>query len=70
MARVIITIEDLPDGKVKVEANPNFMTMMQMKESGHEWTSAQGYALRMLNEAGKVSKGQSQNKIIVPRIGR
>jgi hypothetical protein len=71
MARVVITIEDQPNGTVKVVAEPNFATMAQMTASGHELTSAHGYALRALNSIREAAKEQSNTLgIIIPRIGR
>lgn len=69
MARVTITIEDLPGNKVKVEANPNFETMMKMIDAGHDMTSAHGLALAMVNRAREESKKRGPQKIWVPRVG-
>jgi hypothetical protein len=71
MAKITITIEDSPDGNVRVVASPNFATMMQMEQSGHRLTSAHGYALLALNSIRNASK-QKDSRIIVPtpRLGR
>lgn len=67
MARIVITIEDLPNDKVKIEANPNFETMMAMDLSGQTLTSAHGYAFSALNHVRKIAQ---QNSIIreIPRL--
>lgn len=70
MALVTITIEDQPDGTVKVVATPNFATMAQMDASGHSLTSAHGYAMRALNSIREAAREQSNTLgIIIPRIG-
>lgn len=70
MATIVITIEDKPDGGVKIVSNPSFETMMMMTQSGEALTSAHGYALHVLNEIRHESKRQSPNKILVPRLSR
>lgn len=65
MARVVIVIEDLPGDKVKVEATPNFETMMAMDISGNKLTSAHGYAFAVLNYIRKLSK---QNSPIIRQV--
>lgn len=71
MAKVVITIEDSPDGNsVKVEATPKMETMFLMLNSGHELTPAQGYAFKALNAMRVASREQGPNRILVPRIGR
>lgn len=71
MAKITITIEDLPNGSVKVEATPNFETMMKLDISGNSLTSAHGYALFVLNQVRKKSKEFNPNNLIqIPRIRR
>jgi hypothetical protein len=71
MAKVTIIIEDIPHGKVKVVATPNVQEMFQMAESGHDLTSAHGYAFQALNAIRQHSKSQDPTtKILIPRIGR
>lgn len=70
MALVTITIEDTPDGRVRVVATPNFETMMQMNASGHSLTSAHGYALKALNAIRDESKRREPTRIWVPPLGR
>lgn len=65
MAKVQITIEDLPDGKVKVVAEPNFETLMAMDISGSKLTAAHGYLFSTLNHITKLSK---QNGSIIRQI--
>lgn len=71
MARVIITIEDAPDGTVKVVAEPSFMQIAQMEASGHKLTSAHGYAMRAMNAVRDASREQSNTLgIWIPKVGR
>jgi len=68
MAKIVISIEDTPDGKVKVDCNPTFETMMAMDlSSPGSITSAHGYAFKMINEVLRVSK---QNGPIIREIPR
>lgn len=64
MAKITLTVEDLPNGKVEVRMEPSFETLMKMDISGHKLTSAHGYAMRMALEARKVSKEQGNGNII------
>lgn len=68
MAKIVITIEDLPTKGVKVVAEPNFETMMKMQFSGYELTSAHGYALYALNAIRAESKRQGPTKFLIPRV--
>ena len=71
MALVTITVEDSPNGKVKVVADPSFETMAKMEISGHGLSSAHGYALVAINAIRKMSKEQSNDLIVsLPKIGR
>jgi len=71
MAKIVITVEDQPDGNVKVVATPNFETMMQMNASGAaKLTSAHGYALRALNAIIEGSKEKGPSQIIIPKLIR
>lgn len=70
MAKIVITIEDKENGKVKIVSDPPFGTLAQMIQAGFETTSAQGYALRMHRAALEMSKEQGPSKILIPRIGR
>lgn len=67
MAKIVITIEDRPDGKVKCVSSPDFATLMKMSESGHAWTAAQGMALFALNRIWQEGKRSGPTKIILPR---
>lgn len=70
MAKITITVEDIPGSdKVKIVAEPNFMTIMKMDISGNQLTPAHGYALRMMNEALRLSKSSNPTNLIeIPRI--
>lgn len=70
MAKIVITIEDLPNGKVKTSCNPNFETMIKMHVSGNNLTAAHGYALSALNKIVEESKNNCPTRILIPRIGR
>jgi hypothetical protein len=71
MSRVVITIEDKPEGGVKCECTPNFETMMMKENSGNRLTSAEAYAVHVLNALRKASKEQaSALKVLIPRLGR
>ena len=70
MAKVVIEIEDKPDGNVKVTCTPTFETMMKMHVSGETLTSAHGYAFQALNAIRKESKSQNPSRILIPRLGR
>lgn len=71
MAKVTITIEDMPNGKIQIISTPNFMQMVKLTENGIGLTDAEGYAVALLNHARKISKSQTpDNKIYIPRIGR
>lgn len=67
VAKIVITIEDLPNGKVKVVASPNAEQMIRQKMAGHDWTAAHGYAFCALNEVRKQSKLLA-SKIIIPKV--
>lgn len=68
MTKITITIEDLPDGKVSVKAEPNFEMMARMDASGHGLTSAHGYALRALNAIREASREQAHSmNVYIPR---
>jgi hypothetical protein len=70
VAKVEITIEDIPGNKVSIKSNPSMETMIKMEISGsNELTSAHGYAYACLNEIRKLSKSQDPtNKLIIPRL--
>jgi hypothetical protein len=70
MAKIVITIEDNPQGGVKVTSNPTFETMAKMVNSGgHDVTSAHGYALKMVNAALKTSKEKDSSIIMqLPKV--
>ena len=72
MARITITIEDLPEGGVSVVSDPNFETMAMMDRSGHRLTSAHGYAISTLNHMRKVSKNNNEKDSLVkiPKLTR
>lgn len=70
MAKITITIEDTPNDKVKVVANPTFETMAKMTNSGEDMTSAHGYAMLVLRTIREESKKQGPIRMLIPKIGR
>lgn len=71
MAKVTITVEDMPNGRVSIKAEPNFETMMKLDISGHTLQPAHGLAIAMLNEARRISKSNDPTNLIkIPRLGR
>lgn len=68
MAKVVIEIEDLPNGNVKITASPNFETMIKMDVSGHRLTAAHGYGIAMLNHARQESKKAGPIRAGMPRL--
>lgn len=73
MAKVTITIEDSPGGKVKCVMTPSAETLLKKIASHgpHALTSAEAYAFTAINAVRAASKAQSSTIIVpVPRIGR
>jgi hypothetical protein len=71
MAKVTITIEDTPNGKVKIVAEPSFETMANMIVSGETMTSAHGYAMTCIKAVRQESKNADPTTLIkLPRLGR
>lgn len=66
MAKITITIEDSPDGRVKVVSNPSIETMLKMEVSGEKLTAAYGYAFNCLNTFRQISKSNEPSIIIKP----
>lgn len=71
MAKITITIEDLPGNKVKVVSDPTFEQMAKIDLSGiADLTSGHAYALLALRAIREESKKQGPTPILIPRIGR
>lgn len=71
MAKIVIEIEDLPNGRISIKATPNFETICKMEVSGHLLTPAHGMAVALLNEARKISKSNDPHNVIkIPKIIR
>jgi len=69
MAKITITLEDLPDGKVKLVVDPTIETFFKMDLSGHSFTPAQGYAVAAVNHVHRESKKQQGDiKILLPKV--
>lgn len=70
MAKVIITIEDIDGGNVRIVGNPTFETMAKMINSGESMSDAHGYALAMMNHVRKIGKEKGPTKLWIPKLGR
>lgn len=71
MPKVVIEIEDMPDGKVKTTLKPNFETIMSKWDSHGDISPAEGFALTAANAIRAAAKSQESSNIIrVPIIGR
>lgn len=68
MARIVITIEDKPNGGVSVTSDPNVETIMAMDMSGAGWTSAHGLAMHVLNLVWQKFKSKKNSPLILPVI--
>lgn len=66
MAKLTITIEDLPNGRVKMVCTPNFETLVKMDLSGEHLTAAHKYALKVIMTIYKESKAREPSKILIP----
>ena len=67
MAKITIVIEDKPDNKVKVVSDPSLETIFSMANSGHELTSAHGYAFQALNVIREHSRKKEPSRILIPK---
>lgn len=70
MAKITLTIEDTPQGTVKIVSDPSFETMMKMDISGsNSLTAAHGYAFALINKAREIGKDPNpiQNRIPIIR---
>lgn len=69
MAKIIITIEDKPNGKVKVDCNPSFEAMATLAKFG-KLESAHGYAFTAIRAIREESRKQDPKGMIIklPRI--
>jgi len=69
MAKIVITIEDMPNGNVSIKASPTFEEIAKKDLSGETLTNADGYAIAMLNRARQIGKStESTNLIQIPKI--
>lgn len=67
--KIVIVIEDKFNGNVSIQSNPTGEILAKKIQSGENLSSAEGYALRMLNEARKISKDPSGSmKIQLPKL--
>ena len=70
MAKITITIEDLPVSGVSVAVDPTCETLIQKHVSGNGMTIAEAYALFVARQLREESKRQGPSQIYIPRIGR
>lgn len=68
MAKVTITIEDLPNGRVKAVAEPNYEFLMKVTVNSEDLSPAQAYGVVALNAIRDASKGKNPLKIIIPNV--
>lgn len=70
MARVVIVLEDMPNGKVKIISNPEAEEIAQIIKSGNKTTPAQDYALLvrtlLLRITKKMNAKDAANQIVKP----
>ena len=70
MAKITITIEDLPVSGVSVTVDPTCETLIQKHISGNGMTGAEAYALYAARQLREEAKRQGPSQIYIPRIGR
>lgn len=70
MSKLVITIEDVPGGGVKIMSQPSNETLLMKINSGDGVTAAEAYALRAMRAIREDAKSQGQLIAPVPRIGR
>lgn len=67
MARVVITITDMPDGSVNVVATPNVTALINLKRGDAGLTSGQAYALRGLMAIRNAARMQKPAEGLIQR---
>jgi len=69
MARVVITIEDEPNGRVKMVCDPTYSVLAQRITSGADkLTEGEGIALFVINEVRKTFTKRKKSIITLPRV--
>lgn len=66
-----ITVEDLPDGNVKITCTPNVQELISLTQRGAGLRSGEAYALhalRMIAEAAKKERGRRSGLILPPDL--
>jgi hypothetical protein len=70
MAKIVITIEDNDNGRVRVKSTPSCQDIAGMAQSGDAKSPAYGYAVALLNRALDISQmeddARKKGKIIQP----
>lgn len=59
MAKLIIELNDEPNGLVSVKWNPNVKTIIDKHKSGHEITPAEGYLLSIATMIKEKSEAEA-----------
>lgn len=71
MAKIIITIEDMPGDKVKAVMNPPFASIaLKVKNSLTPLTAAEIYGVAAINKIMDLNRANKKEptKIIIPRL--
>jgi hypothetical protein len=71
LAKVTVTIEDAPNGRVKIVSTPDFDSMCKMENSGNSLTQAESYAFRCLYaiyQFAKEDQATGSNVIKIPKV--
>lgn len=68
MAKIIITLEDLPEGKIKIVTEPPLKQIIEMDISGHSISPALGMAFKVLNDIRKESKNKGPIIVQIPKL--
>lgn len=73
--KVVIEINDQPDGSARVVMNPSFEQLMKKIDAGYSLSAAETYACRCARAILEMNKelresGNQSSLILVPRTGR
>jgi len=67
--KVTISIEDLPNGRVKTVTDPTYeMLLRKITQGGEGLSSAEGYAFYVLNQLKAESKRLGKTQLKIPRL--
>lgn len=68
MAKVTITLEDMPDGSVRSVMSPSGALIAKMIVSGEKTTKAHDFALAAINSVLREEKMSTRGRIIKPKL--